>query len=70
MARRETILTQAAATRFLKATKQAGYGRGRVTQHPDGRIEIVGEDGPSIPEPAEVSGSAFMEWKAKNAGKA
>ena len=70
MANKPASICQAEATRIFKAAKAAGFGRARITKHPDGRLEIVGEDGPPIPEPVQVSGSAFMDWKAKNAGKA
>ncbi|MGQ3673350.1 hypothetical protein ACT6QG_13265 [Xanthobacter sp. TB0136] len=35
------------AQRLLKAVKRAGFSRARLTWHPDGHLEIEGDDGES-----------------------
>ena len=42
--RRSSIFTQSDASRLFKAARSAGYGRARLIGHPDGRIELIGED--------------------------
>lgn len=64
MARRPALIRQSDATRLLKAARAAGYTRARLTGHPDGRVEVVGEDGPEAPALDE---SPFERWKAGNA---
>lgn len=66
MAQQPPLIRQSDATRLLKAAKAAGYARARLIRHPDGRIEIVGDDG------SEMAGQAtdlspFEKWKAGNA---
>ena len=67
MANRQAAIKQTYATRLFKAAKQAGFGRARLITYPDGRIEIIGENGP-VPT-AEAPLSPFEKWKAENAGK-
>ncbi|WP_422020589.1 transcription factor iiib subunit [Roseibium sp.] len=65
MAQRHQKLGTAEATRYLKAVKEAGFKRGRVIKHPDGRIELVGEDQPSTLASAPLS--PFEQWEANHA---
>jgi hypothetical protein len=65
MAKREALIPQSDATRLFKAARKAGYARARLIRHPDGRIEVIGEDTPEIAAAAEVS--PFEKWKAENA---
>lgn len=68
MANRRAEITQAEMKRYFKAAREAGFERARFVRHPDGKIEIIGEDGPS---PATVSDlSPFEKWEAENAHKA
>lgn len=62
---RQPAIKQTEATRLFKAAKAAGFGRARLITYPDGRIEIIGESGPT----AEVSSllSPFEKWKTENA---
>lgn len=47
-------LTRAGVTRLLKAARDAGYRRAKVTAHPDGRVELEADDPPPTgPEPNE-----------------
>lgn len=65
---RQTKMRPAEAARFLKAVKAAGFRNGRVIAHPDGRIELIGEDAPSTPGSGTLS--PFEKWEAENADKA
>ncbi|MCG8272554.1 transcription factor iiib subunit [Aquamicrobium sp. NLF2-7] len=65
MAKREALIPQSDATRLFKAARAAGYSRARLIRHPDGRIEVVGEDSLDIAAAAEMS--PFEKWKAENA---
>jgi hypothetical protein len=65
MTKRSSIILQAEANRLLKAARAAGYARARLITHPDGRIEVIGEDVPANPE--SVDRSPFEQWKAGNA---
>lgn len=65
MAKRPLLLQPSDATRYFKAARAAGYPRARVIAHPDGRIEVVGEDSADIS--TEAVSSPFEEWKARNA---
>lgn len=65
MAKRPALIPQSDATRLFKAARAAGYARARLITHPDGRIEIVGEDTPEAIPAAEQS--PFEQWKSKNA---
>lgn len=67
MANQPAAIKQTDATRLLKAAKAAGFGRARLIKHPDGRIEIIGEDGPA--PVSETPLSPFEKWKAGNADK-
>lgn len=67
MATNSPAIKQALATRLLKAAKAAGFDSARLTSYPDGRIEIVGENGPAPTAPAPLS--AFEQWKAENANR-
>lgn len=67
MANRQGAIRQTDATRLFKAAKAAGFGRARLITYPDGRIEIIGENGP-LPT-AEAPLSPFEKWKADNADK-
>lgn len=67
MANRQATITQTNAARLFKAAKAAGFGRARLITYPDGRIEIIGENGPA-PSP-ETPLSPFEKWKADNADK-
>lgn len=69
MAKRPALIQQADATRLFKAARAAGYARARLITHPDGRIEVVGEDTPMPEVPADEL-SPFEKWKAKNAHQA
>lgn len=60
-------ITQAIATRFFKAAKAAGFERARLITHPDGRVEIIGEDGTEPVIDRELS--PFEKWEAENANK-
>lgn len=42
------MIRKADVERLLKAVKQAGFCRGRLIVHLDGRLEIVGDDGQDI----------------------
>ncbi|MFG1287914.1 transcription factor iiib subunit [Xanthobacter versatilis] len=66
MAKRPALIQQSDATRLFKAARAAGYARARLITHPDGRVEIIGEDGPEAVQPA-VEVSPFEKWKAGNA---
>lgn len=66
MANRQGAIRQTDATRLFKAAKAAGFGRARLITYPDGRIEIIGENGPA--PTAEIPQlSPFEKWKAENA---
>ncbi|MDQ0512705.1 hypothetical protein QOZ99_003617 [Angulomicrobium amanitiforme] len=65
MARRPALIPQSDATRLFKAARAAGYARARLISHPDGRLEIVGEDVETAPLTTELS--PFEKWKAGNA---
>lgn len=65
MANRPGQLRQTDATRYLKAARNAGYSRARVITHPDGRIEIVAENGEEAKPAPELS--PFEKWQAGNA---
>lgn len=67
MANRQGAIKQTDATRLFKAAKAAGFGRARLITYPDGRIEIIGENGPSAAP--EVPLSPFEKWKTENANK-
>lgn len=56
MANRPAIISKADATRLLKAARDSGFRRARVTAHPDGRIEVEADD------PPEGSPAAKGEW--------
>lgn len=60
-------IRQRDTTRLFKAAKAAGFGRVSVMNYPDGRIEVVGENGPAPMPEAPIS--PFEQWKAKNANK-
>lgn len=62
-----SALKQGDATRLFKAAKAAGFGRARLITYPDGRIEIIGENGPV--STVETPLSPFEKWKAENADK-
>lgn len=65
MARQPAIIPQSDATRLFKAAKAAGYARARIIVHPDGRIEVIGEDRPIADQATEQS--PFEQWRAQNA---
>ncbi|PHR23280.1 MAG: transcription factor iiib subunit [Hoeflea sp.] len=65
MEKRKSTLRQITVTRALKAARAAGYARARLITHPDGRIEIIGEDTPEVTPATEQS--PFEQWKSKNA---
>ena len=65
MANRPASIRQTDATRLLKAAKAAGYARARLTTHPDGRIELVGEDIPELVTDGDAS--PFERWKKDSA---
>ena len=65
MANRQAAIKQADATRLFRAAKNAGFGRARLITYPDGRVEIIGENG--LVPTADTPASPFEEWKAKNA---
>lgn len=58
-------IKQTNATRLFKAAKAAGFDRARLIAHPDGRIEMIGENG-AAPE-TDIALSPFEKWKAENA---
>lgn len=62
-----SLIRQRDTARLLRAAKAAGFGRARVINYPDGRIEVVGENG-AAPIPEEPI-SPFEQWKAKNANE-
>lgn len=64
MSGRPAQFRQADVKRALSAARAAGYARARVITHPDGRIEIVGEN---MPEASAAEQSPFEQWKAGNA---
>lgn len=64
-AKRSALILQSDATRLFKAARDAGYARARLITHPDGRIEMVGED--SLEATPAVEQSPFEQWKSKNA---
>lgn len=69
MANRQAAIKQTDATRLFKAAKAAGFGRARLITYPDGRIEIIGENGPA-PTGGQIDHlSPFEKWKAENADK-
>lgn len=45
MAPRPAMIKQADASRLLKAARSAGFNRARIITHPDGRYELVAENG-------------------------
>jgi len=45
MAARPALIKQADASRLLKAARSAGFSRARIITHPDGRFELVAENG-------------------------
>ncbi|GAA0785424.1 hypothetical protein GCM10009077_38170 [Roseibium denhamense] len=53
------------ASRYLKAVRDAGFQNGRLIKHPDGRIELIGEDSPSKRSSSPLS--PFEQWEADNA---
>lgn len=55
MAKREALIPQSDAARLFKAARAAGYARARPIRHPDGRIEVVGEDTQDIATAPEMS---------------
>lgn len=63
--KRVALIQQSDATRLFKAARKAGYARARLIRHPDGTIEIVGEDAPETRATVELS--PFEQWKASNA---
>ncbi|SCW56525.1 hypothetical protein [Ancylobacter rudongensis] len=65
MAKRPALIPQSDATRLFKAARAAGYARARLITHPDGRIEIVGEDAEAASPAMELS--PYEKWKAGNA---
>lgn len=65
MANRPSAITQSDATRLFKAARAAGYTRARIIGHPDGRIEVIGED--SLETAASTEPSPFERWRADNA---
>ena len=65
MANRRSAIKQTDATRLLKAAKAAGFARARLFTYPDGRADLVVEDGPVLAATAEES--PFEQWKAQNA---
>ncbi len=65
MAKRPALIPQSDATRLFKAARAAGYARARLITHPDGRIEIVGEDAEAASPTMELS--PYEKWKAGNA---
>ncbi|MEP3427120.1 MAG: transcription factor iiib subunit [Roseibium sp.] len=67
MADRNGIIPPGKAAGLLKAIKTAGYTNARIIHHPDGRIELVGEDQPSLP--SQETRSPFEAWEAENADK-
>lgn len=69
MANRQAVIKQAEAKRYFKAAKEAGFGRARLITYPDGRIEIIGEDGPALVPALDATLSPFEQWKAENADK-
>lgn len=66
MANRQSAIKQTQATRLFKAAKAAGFDRARLITYPDGRVEVIGENGTA----AEVDKllSPFEKWRADNAG--
>lgn len=67
MSNQPARIKQSDAARLFKAAKAAGFSRARIISHPDGRIEMVGENGPA-PAP-DVPLSPFEKWKAEHADK-
>lgn len=65
MAKRPALIPQSDATRLFKAARAAGYARARLIGHPDGRIEIVGEDVEATTVGTNLT--PFQAWQAKNA---
>lgn len=68
MAAKQAAITQANARRLFKAARDAGFSRAILRTLPDGRVEVVADDGVSTPVEANVS--PFEQWKAENADKA
>ncbi|RUW01099.1 MULTISPECIES: hypothetical protein [unclassified Mesorhizobium] len=58
MANRAARITEADASRFLKAAKSAGFERARIVSHPDGRIECTVE----MLAPSAERGDKPNEW--------
>lgn len=67
MVNRAAPIRQTEATRLLKAAKAAGFARTRLIAHPDGRLEVIGDDSPGAP--VESAMGHFERWKAENAHK-
>ena len=44
------MIKQADASRLLKAARSAGFSRARIITHPDGRYELVAENGSTAAE--------------------
>lgn len=65
MVKRASLIPQSELTRFFKAAKAAGFARARFTSYPDGRIEIVGEEGSAELLTQDDLG-AYDRWKASN----
>ncbi len=62
MPNRPAPISQANATRYLKAAALAGYERARLIIHTDGRIEVIAENGESI-----TTESPLEAWRRENA---
>lgn len=58
------LITQTDAKRLFKAARDAGFVRAKLTKYPDGRIEIIGENGSE--EIVDTSLSPFEQWKSSN----
>ena len=65
MAKGHATISPGKTTDLMKAIKAAGYKNARIITHPDGRIELVGQDTP-LPLP-QASLSPFEQWEAENA---
>ena len=60
----QASVRQREAERCLKALRAAGYSRGRFIAHPDGRVELIGEDGPDKSALPPLPMSPFEKWKS------
>ncbi|EFO31163.1 transcription factor iiib 50 kda subunit [Roseibium sp. TrichSKD4] len=67
MAQRQRPIRPSETANYLKAIKTSGFKCARLIAHPDGRLEIIGEDRPQDSEHEQPSKSPFEQWEMEHA---